>query len=286
MKHINKFQMAIIVFTCVFLFSVCALAANFNATLDLGDGTNVSTDVINGSVGATVAVPVKLTKTGGEVGGVAFTLEYDAAKLEFVAVEEIDTAGAQEAVDPVAKGYCNASSCQDPYTTGNVAKSALFFQANNQSGKVLIAAAAAQAVADGNLFNVKFKLKASGESSVNIVQTKLPQNTSAGYDDAENPIDEVVGMPSLTPVGGKYPVEDTFTATLTGVKLDIEQPTIPVGDADGDGDITPQDAVDVFYLSLKPSDQLSAEEKRRADFNGDGTVTPQDAVDIFYESLK
>jgi hypothetical protein len=55
------------------------------------------------------------------------------------------------------------------------------------------------------------------------------------------------------------------------------------GDVDEDGEITPQDAVDAFWLSFKTS--WTSEELSRADYDGDGEVTPQDAVEIFWASF-
>ncbi len=55
------------------------------------------------------------------------------------------------------------------------------------------------------------------------------------------------------------------------------------GDVNKDGILTPQDAVDVFQLSLKAS--WTIEELNLADYNDDGQITPQDAVDIFWASF-
>ena len=55
------------------------------------------------------------------------------------------------------------------------------------------------------------------------------------------------------------------------------------GDVNNNGEITAQDAVDAFWLSMNAS--WSPMELATADFNQDGEVTSQDAVDIFWESL-
>jgi len=56
-----------------------------------------------------------------------------------------------------------------------------------------------------------------------------------------------------------------------------------LGDVNEDGEITAQDAVDAFWLSLEGS--WSSTELCTADYNQDGEITSQDAVDIFWESL-
>ncbi len=60
-------------------------------------------------------------------------------------------------------------------------------------------------------------------------------------------------------------------------------PACMKGDVGKDGEITPQDAVDAFNLSLEIS--WTPEELCAADYDGDGEVTPEDAVSIFMESF-
>jgi len=55
------------------------------------------------------------------------------------------------------------------------------------------------------------------------------------------------------------------------------------GDTDGDLDITPQDAVDTFWLSFE--DIFSPEQLCKCDYDDDFEITPQDAVDIFKASF-
>jgi hypothetical protein len=55
------------------------------------------------------------------------------------------------------------------------------------------------------------------------------------------------------------------------------------GDIDGDGEITPQDAVDTFWLSFK--EVWKVNQLCPADYDEDFEITPQDAVDIFKASF-
>ena len=68
---------------------------------------------------------------------------------------------------------------------------------------------------------------------------------------------------------------------------DPNDPDIPLlctkGDVNGDDQITSQDAVEAFQLSLKSS--WTSDEICRADFNGDGEITAQDAIEIFWETF-
>ncbi|MCP4106609.1 MAG: hypothetical protein GY749_13915 [Desulfobacteraceae bacterium] len=68
------------------------------------------------------------------------------------------------------------------------------------------------------------------------------------------------------------PVSKTFTAS-----------GCMKGDVNTDDDVTPEDAVAAFYLSLK--DSWTSDELCRADFDGDEDITPKDAVAIFWESF-
>jgi len=56
------------------------------------------------------------------------------------------------------------------------------------------------------------------------------------------------------------------------------------GDVNGDGEITAQDAVDAFWLSLQAS--WTPAELCVGDINEDGEITAQDATDIFWLSLQ
>jgi hypothetical protein len=72
--------------------------------------------------------------------------------------------------------------------------------------------------------------------------------------------------------------------TFSSVPAEFEARAFARGDLNKDGEITAQDAVDCFWLSLSPP--WSSEELSLGDFNQDGDITAQDAVDIFWESLR
>lgn len=71
--------------------------------------------------------------------------------------------------------------------------------------------------------------------------------------------------------------------TFSSVPALFEVRLFDRGDVNMDGEITAQDAVDCFWLSLSPP--WTPEELALGDFNQDGDITAQDAVDIFWESL-
>ncbi len=75
---------------------------------------------------------------------------------------------------------------------------------------------------------------------------------------------------------------EAVMSIITNVILDDTESCIK-GDVNNDGEISPQDAVEAFNLSLKTS--WTSDELCRADYNGDGEVTSQDAVDIFWATF-
>ncbi len=79
--------------------------------------------------------------------------------------------------------------------------------------------------------------------------------------------------------------KDACTLTAEGtiaVTAFFTPPTQIIGDVNGDGEITPGDAVAAYELSKKFS--WTEAELIAADFNGDGEITPQDAVSIYEKS--
>jgi hypothetical protein len=72
--------------------------------------------------------------------------------------------------------------------------------------------------------------------------------------------------------------------TFSSVPAEFEVRLYDRGDLNMDGEITAQDAVDCFWLSLSPP--WNPQELSLGDFNQDGDITAQDAVDIFWESLR
>jgi hypothetical protein len=65
--------------------------------------------------------------------------------------------------------------------------------------------------------------------------------------------------------------------------VELEVGDYPLGDTNMNGEVTPQDAVDCFWMSFKSS--WRPQEKAVGDYNQDGEITPQDAVDTFWASF-
>jgi len=80
---------------------------------------------------------------------------------------------------------------------------------------------------------------------------------------------------------GKYQKPVTINGTDDILKRDIS--LCLKGDIDGDLEITPQDAVDIFWLSFK--EPWTSEQLCNGDYDEDFEITPQDAVDIFKASF-
>lgn len=262
----TKMIMAFAVFTAIVFGVSGAFAADAEGTLTVGDAENLAT----GSAGTEVSLPVSFTVTtaGANVGGAAFTLTYEPDKFEFVKLEQADP---QTLSDPDADGYCSSGTCDDPYDT--LATSTLFFIANpdNTAGKVMIAAASAEAIANEVLFNAKFKIKdgvaEDTYTDAITVEKSVISNTDAGYSATGDEINVLVGMPD----------EDyEFTTTLTSgtIKVEVSNPCIK-GDADCNGTIDPMDASYVlqYYVGNIGLDSLQGD----CDTSGDGAIDPLDA---------
>ncbi len=99
-----------------------------------------------------------------------------------------------------------------------------------------------------------------------------------------DPYDEITSIEDVQP-GDDFDGDgvDNFTEYSTDCYPAIPDVCYIKGDVNKDGKLTPQDAVDVFQLSLKAS--WTTEELNLADYNDDGQITPQDAVDIFWASF-
>lgn len=222
------------------LFPTFAFSQN-SRTLELGMGS--------GGVGDTVYLPLSVSGTGGDVGGVAITIGLDSSMFEVVDIRE-SPALTPEVVNPVEQGYCDTSPCVNPYSDGGVGTGALFYQLNDQgTGKALIAAAAAEALADDiDLLEIGIRIKGSVASEtvfdIALLQTNLPQNTTAGYDDpSNNPVPVLVGLPAIDPDSeGNFPVSDYFSTTLIdgSIRVEVGMPE----DFNGDG------VVDINDLAL------------------------------------
>ena len=80
---------------------------------------------------------------------------------------------------------------------------------------------------------------------------------------------------------------DAFTADSTNINngypvltWQVPTPQIVLGDVDGDGEVTPMDAV-LAYAIANGEQEATAEQLTAADVDGDGEITPLDAVLIY-----
>lgn len=265
----KSLMIAIALFALVMGMTVAADAGTYARTLTIGTSA--------GSLNSTVTLPITLGgDTGGQVGGVAFTLTYDTTKLQFVAFSQATTTF----LDPTtfsdgAGGYSN------PYTSPNSKpQSSIFYQVNSDtaSGTVKIAAASAVAISNAVIFNVQFKVIATftGSQAITLTQTVLSTNTSAGYTETANPIPVVVGMPSSTADNnGYYPTVDTFTTTLASGSITFS--TFSKGDVSGDGKLNSTDALYILQFLAGNISSLSGAD---GDINKDGKKNSTDALYI------
>lgn len=269
----------------IFFVFICVPSLVFaqnSRSLDLGDAS--------GSTGQTVYLPLTISGTGGEVGGIAFTLEFDSTMFEVVGIRENSTS-TPEVVDPEI--YCGTLPCDNPYTTtnGSVGTGALFFQFNDDgSGKALVASAAAEPTPDNvTLMEIGFQINGSVATEtifdINLSQTQLPQNTAAGYDAASNPIPVLSGLPSLTAdTNGDYPVSDTFSvSSLDGGVITVEPGEVcssPKGDVDGLTGVSIQDVSYLyFYVRNVPGYQV---EECAGDIDGNPGISIQDVAYLYF----
>lgn len=242
MRYVKNIMIVLIIGLFV---SGTAFAADVNGSLTVGTAS--------GAPGDTVSLDVTLAMDdGAELGGVACTITYDSASLTYAGVEAVET---QAFVEPTDGMTVDAST--------------LYYQANGDTaGEVMIAAASASAVPAGVIFNVKFTVNegvADKDYAIGI-QKSVISNTSAGYSEAGDEIDALVGLPD----------GDTFTATLNGGKLTVSG--IAKGDGSGDGIIDGTDALYIlnFVAGVISEDQLVGD----CDVNKDGVVDGTDALYI------
>jgi len=226
----------------------------------------------------TTEVPITLTGGFNDDNGLAFTLTYDSLKFEFLGLVQTTTA-------------IDDGSTYDPDNPPLPAEveSTIYYQANEKDvdgdiDQILIAAAGVYFFADDTSdvvpFRVQFRVHpetALETYTIGVQQTIIGPDTasSAGYD-VDTPIPVATGLDPLDDPSDT----ETYAVTLTDGSITVSAAL--KGDVSGDGEITSQDAVDAFYLSFTPWDELTADQQFRADYNGDGQLTAQDAVDIFY----
>ncbi len=172
----------------------------------------------SGGVGDTTTLPISISGDATtKVGGLAFTVLYDPAILEFVSISQAATKVSDGSdcknTDTGAYDQCDAA------TIGQT----LFYQANDVKdnsgaplGKLLVAAASAQGVDNGTVFNIQFKIKGGdGTYPVQLVRTII-ENPAAGYP-TPTLIDPLVGMPASQPdANGNYPTDPILAQLQQG----------------------------------------------------------------------
>jgi hypothetical protein len=177
MIHLKKISVTFMVLFAA-LFLICGPAAAANKILTAGPAS--------GDIGATVSVPIKIDDPTG-VGGIAFTMTYPPTVFEFIGLDpggKVITKGDEFLPPPVPPAVY-------PPDQINQIKADLFYQVNDEklgspaaaTGRVMVAAASAQALTGTNLilFNAKFKiLSGNGAYPINVLPTII-NNASAGY---------------------------------------------------------------------------------------------------------
>ncbi len=93
--------------------------------------------------------------------------------------------------------------------------------------------------------------------------------------------------PTNTPIAQVSPTV-TKTSTSNSTPISTNTPACILGDATCDNQVTPADALRVFSIflgSYTPTGQEGCDVLCAADFNKDGNITPGDALCIFYQYL-
>jgi hypothetical protein len=260
------------------IFFLAATTSAIGATLQVGDKS--------ASPGSDVQIPIyaiSSTDDATGIAGAAFTLQFDDTVLTNPNVTSpfFDTFEAQlTAINPDHTGPFTADGYDKPLVD------------NALSGiGIAVAAASAQAKAiDEGEGTVIFYLNAtvSADAAVDcyditVIPTEL-DNANAGYDAAGEEIDLLIGADAniTDPTDpNAFPILLSASAhNQTESSGEFCVVTIMKGDVVPDGEITAQDAVEAFNLSLNSS--WTADELAAGDWNGDGEITAQDAVDIFF----
>ena len=211
MKHFRKIA-ALMIFVLIGILALTGSA--YAKQLTVGTGT--------GAYGATVAIPITLDDPTG-VGGVAFTLTYNADIFEFTGLEQ-----AVKVIDDGSTYYDDGSSSYvveegEQETVSNT----LFYQFNDEplKDRVLVAGASARALTDTDLFKAKFLIKdgvPDGIYPIGLSRTIIT-NPAAGYDTATF-IPGMVGMPADTANAQGYYDTPVFTPTLVSGSINVNNP--------------------------------------------------------------
>lgn len=258
------------------LFVMATTSGVMAATLQVGD--------VSIAPGGTVKIPIYAISAAADatgVAGAAFTVVFDDTVLTNANITSDFFGTFQSQLTTANPNYTGPTEA-DGYDKPLVD--------NALSGTGVAVAAAnvqAQAIESGE-GTVIFYLNGTVSSNaaiqdyeIRIIPTEL-NNTNAGYDAAGENIDLLIGAgeniadpadPAAFPVLLSAAGHDSASSSGT---LSVSNK----GDWNGDGEITAQDAVDVFNASLNTT--WTPEELAAGDWNGDGEITAQDAVDIFF----
>ena len=82
----------------------------------------------------------------------------------------------------------------------------------------------------------------------------------------------------LGKVNGGYPV-------LSWQTSEGPEPSVQLGDIDGDGDVTPLDAAMVYAISMQEY-EANELQQQAADVDGDGEITPLDAAMVYAYAMQ
>ncbi|MEI7670593.1 MAG: cohesin domain-containing protein [Deltaproteobacteria bacterium] len=167
----NKDIFRILLALLAVMFFWCGAAA----AIDVTTPRNLSAGAVTGKVGDTVSVPIMIDNAAG-IGGVAFTIGYDALALEFK--------GVTQDLKVIADG-----SKEGGYTVDET-KANLFYQVNDEKvdnvsvGRVMVAAATAEGLTGSSMTLLKanflVKAGAGGTYYVELMKTII-SNAAAGY---------------------------------------------------------------------------------------------------------
>jgi len=205
MKRFNR-RLALIAVLMAGLIALPGAAMAKTVTVGTGAGT--------AGAGDPVAVPITIDDPTG-VGGVAFTLTYDAAALTFAGLEQVT-----KIISDGDEYWTGTEYDVTPEQAGNT----LFYQYNDDAAnnRVLIAGASAQALTDPSLFSAKFLVKAGaapGTYPIGIARTIIT-NAAAGYT-SPTYIPVLVGMPADTANDQGFYETPTYSATLIGGSITV-----------------------------------------------------------------
>ena len=214
----------------LFITLILVLTSSFafaSRTLQVGEA--------EGKYGTTVSMPVSLDDVS-DVGGVAFTINYDQDVLEFLDIKKADVlpvtngSGYKVPEGEVKNGteYYNPYRKEDPYSDADYTlaeNSTLFYQTNNKpsDGIVMVAGASAAPLESNALFEAEFKIKdASGfEGNTTIrLSPSYIDNPAAGYN-GPTEIPALTGMPADSPNQDGYYDTPTFSVEFDHGRISV-----------------------------------------------------------------